>query len=480
MSEIKRLAAVTLTATKWILILLLATLVALLAVEGIYRLDRERPASLAANEFGLIPAGQIQKAAMRKAVQPRIDRLWLTPPEARPNIFSPPLDTFVNRGFDDEERLQRILGRTRLPPGQQWTIANFLRNPNSPSQHTITSTAEGFRANSSSSARNGSTMSMPDSKPDSKPASKRPVYRVLVLGSYPAFGHAVSDHETYAAVLETAMNSPSFQGELRTTGCRKPPRFEFLNGGRQGATAIMGWSRLKAEGDQLRPDMIIWDYGWIEKYLRTDQGDTGGGEAERIRRVGPGIQSLRRLCGRSALRQWELCIRLERKVTELDREASLRGWREANRLAQQWARQRDLPIVFMRHDGVSIDRKEYESLHQPQNKSYFVDTTAAVRDVPASDEEVEAFWAKPTWLDEIGVTRAEVANQAMIILRTDAIQYNALGYRRIANLLFEELRRWHLNRTPASTQEPAIDLCPEQRPTSDQSKAPHPLRSSYS
>ncbi|HRK07859.1 MAG TPA: hypothetical protein PLZ57_08835 [Pseudobdellovibrionaceae bacterium] len=433
---------------KWLTLMIGSTLLALLAVEGIYRLDRERPTSLTTNASGLIPAGDLQRAAMRKAVQPRIDRLWLTPPDQRPNIFSPPLDTFVNRGFDDPERMQRILTRTRLPVSQQWKVPNFLRHPDSPSLHTITSTAEGFRSNDGQM-----------SAPLTKRTTSQPIFRVLVLGSYPAFGHAVNDDETYAARLETSMNSPQFQNELKAQGCTRPPRFQFLNGGRQGATAIMGWSRLSAEGDQIRPDLIIWDYGWIEKYLRTDQGDTGGGDAERIRRVGSSIQQLRRLCARSQLRRWELCIRLERKVTELDREASLSGWREANRRAQQWARERKIPIVFLRHDGVSIDRSEYEPYHQPAQNSYLIDTTSAVRDVPATAEEVEAFWSKPNWLDEIGVTKEQVSNQAIIIMRTDAIQYNELGYRRIASVVLSQLA--HLSGRDAKNlkAEGKIDLC---------------------
>lgn len=438
-------------AAKWLTMLIGSTLIALLAVEGIYRLDRERPTSLTSNESGLIPAGDIQRAAMRKAVQPRIDRLWLTPPDQRPNIFSPPLDTFVNRGFDDPERMQRILTRTRLPVAQQWKVPNFLRHPDSLSLHTITSTAEGFRANHSQGHRERTPLPTKSGSP--------PIYRVLVLGSYPAFGHAVNDEDTYAARLEASMNSAKFQNELKAEGCARPPRFQFLNGGRQGATAIMGWSRLSAEGDQIRPDLIIWDYGWIEKYLRTDQGDTGGGDAERIRRVGSSIQRLRRICARSSLRRWEICIRLERKVTELDREASLSGWREANRRAQQWAHDRKIPIIFLRHDGVSIDRSEYQPYHQPAQNSYLIDTTSAVRDVPATAEEVDTFWSKPNWLDEIGVTKNQVSNQAIIIMRTDAIQYNELGYRRIASLILSQLA--HLSGRDAKNlkDEGKIDLC---------------------
>ncbi len=451
MANLKNLLSSAVTATKWVAIFIGSTGAALIAVEGLYRIDRERPTSLTTNEAGLIPAGEIQKAAMRKAVQPRIDRLWLTPPDQRPNIFSPPLDTFVNRGFDDIERMQRILLRTRLPPSQQWKVPNFLRHPESPSLHTITSTSQGFRANHARGHLSPTTTSTAD--------PSRPVFRVLVLGSYPAFGHAVNDEETYSAILESEMNSQKFQDQLKAAGCQRPPRFEFINAGRQGATAIMGWSRLQAEGDELRPDLVIWDYGWIEKYLRTDQGDTGGGDAERIRRVGSTIQSLRRFCARSSVRHWELCIRLERKVTELDREASLNGWREANRRAQNWALERKTPIFLIRHDGVSIDRREYEAYHRPQQRSYFIDTTSAVRDVPATAHEVDEFWSKPNWLDEIDVTRDQVSNQAIIILRADAIQYNALGYRRIAAVVLSQLA--HLSGLDGLTanSERSIDFC---------------------
>lgn len=195
---------------------------------------------------------------MDTIVQPRIDRSWARPITERPNIFSPPLDTYINAGFEDLQRLQTIAERMRLPPSQTWTVPNFLRDPLEDSSHTITSNSLGFRN-------------------VERPTKKDPnIFRIIALGSYPVFGHGVNDDETYPHYLEAEMNQPRWLKAWSKFACRKIDKVEVWNSGRQGATAIMGYARLILDVEPIDPDLIIWDFGWIDYYLRSDQGVVDG------------------------------------------------------------------------------------------------------------------------------------------------------------------------------------------------------------
>ncbi|CAN5726597.1 hypothetical protein BH10BDE1_BH10BDE1_29910 [soil metagenome] len=359
----------------------------------------------------------IFESTMARIVQPRIDRGWARPASDRPNLFSPPLDTFVNSGFDDEDRLARIAEKMRLPPSQTWRVPNFLRNPEDDSLHTITSNSLRFRGGE-------------------HPKEKaKDVFRIIALGSYPVFGHGVNDDETYPFVLEKQMNSKEWLARWSKYSCRKIKRVEVWNGGRQGATAIMGYARLKFDVEALSPDILIWDFGWIDSYLRSDEGAVEGINVMRIRKLSESTRSIRKACRKSLIRNSEICHRFEREVTAIDRQQSLVGWGEANRLAVAWAKVRNIPIFIIRHQGVSIDRKLYEPLNHPEAQAYFIDTSDAINWAHPTSAEIGKFWSKKNWVQEAGFTRGQTQDNPLIVLRADAIQYNELGYARIAKYL---------------------------------------------
>ncbi len=398
---------------KWLSILLIMTLSPLLVAEGWFRFKASGLQTLQPKP----PVVQLFVRTMDTVVQPRIDRSWARSVSERPNIFSPPLDTYINAGFDDENRLKLIAERMRLPPSQTWKVPNFLRNPNENSDHVITSNSLGFR------------------NPERPVKKKSDTFRIIALGSYPVFGHGVNDDETYPHYLEQLMNSPKWIKMWSDFACRKIRKVEIWNAGRQGATAIMGYARLALDVEPLEPDFLIWDFGWIDSYLRSDQGSIEGIERLRVIRHSSLKRKVFSLCKGSALNRLELCRRYLRQGTALAAQQGINGWTEANRRAGIWAEERKLPILFIRHQGVSIRRDLYEWLNQPAKMQYFVDTSPAIDDAKPTPDELKSFWSKSTWVDEVGITREQTQDHSLVVFRTDAIQYNDLGYKRIAEFI---------------------------------------------
>lgn len=351
--------------------------------------------------------------AMDEKVQPRIDRQWLRSMRNKDHPFEPPFRVFFNTGFDEPSRMREIFEATRLPPGQTWTVPNFLRNPDENTNFRVTSNQFGFR--------------------DIERSKKKPpgTLRIIALGSYPTFGHGVNDDETYARRLEKTLNG------------RAPPgrRYEVWNGGRQGGTAIMGLSRLEGDVMEYDPDLLIWDFGWIELYLKRDFAQ-GGSRRQRIRELSTVSRFLFEQCGDFKWKVLLLCQRFRELIGAQDRPAVLSSWEKVNWRMIKFAKNHKLPVLILHHAGVAISAKRYKKFHDPDRGIFFIDTEPILRDRPISQEDIDLFWSKETnWLSEIGVKRADVSPTPEIIYRTDAIQYNEIAFRIIGDYLAEEIEK---------------------------------------
>lgn len=98
------------------------------------------------------------------------------------------------------------------------------------------------------------------------------------------------------------------------------------------------------------------------------------------------------------------------------------------------------PVIVVRHGGVALTQEYYKPFTGPEFKNvHYVDTMNRLRNTPVSDEEWTEFWSKPTWLDEIGLTKETAPRKGRWVRRGDAIQYNKLGYKIIAEQLAEKI-----------------------------------------
>ena len=178
---------------------------------------------------------------MLNHVHPRITKIWNDGYDKKKIFWGPPYHVFLNRGEDDKERMKTIHKHSVLPSGS-WYTPNFLRSPNETetSSYQVTVNSLGFR-----------------SKEYSKEKPKDTI-RIVALGSYPTFGSGVNDNETYSSYLENDL--------AQLTG----KKVEVWNGGQQGVTAITGLARLKKEILDYQPDLLIWDFGWVDLYFGED------------------------------------------------------------------------------------------------------------------------------------------------------------------------------------------------------------------
>lgn len=355
----------------------------------------------------------IQKEAMQTFLQEKIDRLWWRFLAEKASFYEPPFEVFINRGYEDAARMRHIAEHSRLPHDSQSTQQNFLRRNLTPDTglFTVRGNNLGFRG---------------EDRQAEKPAG---TYRIIVLGSYPAFGHAVNDGETYPYVLEKEL--------ARRIGRR--PKVEVWNGGRQGGTSIMGVARLQYEIGAYRPDLIIWDYGWIEMYLMNDVSEDPGFEKQRMIPLSAGVRKVYDFCHKAQFLY--TCRQIINKYGKISAQDAITGWRTAMEYLREWSAQNSVPVIFLRHRGVSLPAEEFTAFDRPQNRFYYLDTHKAL-DEKLSPAETDEFWSGENWLSELGHTREDVlALNPDLMFVGDAIQYNKYAYRRFGRYLADFI--WH-------------------------------------
>lgn|GEM_PF-5456771 len=148
---------------------------------------------------------------------------------------------FLGNGFGD---LRVLPGNSSvaelLPPNGKWSAVDFLlpEDMREASRFTVTSDEHGFRG-----------MPQKLTKKD---------FRVLVLGSYQAFGHGVNDDQTYSHKLRLLLNDSKALKKLKL-------RPVVWNGGMQSASLDRGLKVLKEKLDLLRPNLVVLDYGMTDQ-----------------------------------------------------------------------------------------------------------------------------------------------------------------------------------------------------------------------
>lgn len=215
----------------WIFVFIISVII---VAEGILRIQ----------SFLTLPTEQIEIKKYVQDVYVTIYKRWMDVRQ-QADPFSPPLLVYSNKNIDNNERLLRVFEETRLPSSKSWKSYDFIQGPEKAelTEYQIHSNSFGFR---------GREYSL------SKP---KKTYRVVVLGSYHAFGHGVNDDETYCARAEYYLNKKFSKSGIR---------FEVWNGGRHAGTAIVGLARMKFEIFKFAPDLIVLDYGFIDTLVWGD------------------------------------------------------------------------------------------------------------------------------------------------------------------------------------------------------------------
>ena len=185
---------------------------------------------LRGQEMMLSPGLRANQALMRNFIN-NIFSFILSPGQERVPFFHPPYKMFHNYGYQDEKRLEMIFRETLGPVGTSIRTNDPLM-PDSKEKFLVSLNKFGFRGKDHESK---------------KPAG---IKRIIVLGSYQAWGLGVNDDETYSAILEKGLKG-----------------YEVWNGGRMTATAITGLAHLKKNVLPFKPDLVILDYGFVDSMM---------------------------------------------------------------------------------------------------------------------------------------------------------------------------------------------------------------------
>lgn len=192
---------------------------------------------LRGQEMILSPELRYNQAMMRGFFN-NIFSVILSPGQDRVPFFHPPYKMFNNYGYQDEKRLEMIFRETLGPVGTSVRTNDPLM-PESKEKFLVSLNKLGFRGK--------------DREVKKSPATKR----IIVLGSYQAWGLGVNDDETYSAQLENRLNLHKI----------KHRHYEVWNAGRMTSTAIVGLAHLKKNVLPYKPDLVILDYGFVDSMM---------------------------------------------------------------------------------------------------------------------------------------------------------------------------------------------------------------------
>lgn len=348
----------------------------------------------------------------RKEIKARIWNVWLNKQSG--DMLSPPFRIFSNTDIDDIERLRFIAKETSLPRNTKLSSYDFLRQEKNKEKTYYTATINnlGFRD---------------PPRTIQKPGN---VFRIIVLGSYHAFGHAVNDKDTYPRQLEGLLNNPK-TGDII---------FEVWNGGRHAASAIVGLARLKTEILDYKPDLIIWDYGFVDPNIVGDDHFPAAflhpnsgiyRPLAWLSHIAKNISS-----GKSAI-----FLKFEDYLIRKNYRKNLEHFIKVNEKMLEITGENNIPVMLLRQGVVSyIPPGLYQKLSDRFDHAIFFDGTRIFDKYPPSDELVKRFHSEENWLSEYDLDPEETRECWMPEYFNDFFQYNEWGNRAIAKYLADEIR----------------------------------------
>lgn len=341
-------------------------------------------------------------------------RLWKAWSESeQANPFSPFFPIYANEGFDDPKRLAQVFQYAKLPPSGSWTVPDFLQAETRASQtlYTVHTNSLGFR------------------DPERSVHKPTGTYRIICLGAYQTFGHGVDDEETFPRRLERLLNAQPGKW-----------KYEVWNGGKQGATAIVGLSRLTFDVFAYNPDLLIIEYGLVDRSLLGEPQRVGLARAadtppswmgrEFRHRAVRGFflsksSALQALCG------WLL---IERDVS-----ARVEGWMGATKRMIRLARDHGVGVILIDQPRYTMARHLYEQLTTSAPGIWYVSIGEALKDHPPSEEQIQRFRQQENWATEYrSFGRPPRTDDAYYV---NLIHVGPLGHEVIAKTLFDPIER---------------------------------------
>lgn len=161
----------------------------------------------------------------------RLYYIWHSPFKRQ---TAPPFAKLSNRETGEPDRMKDVYSFSYIDANADYNEPDFLLPPDPKNTYHVHIDKDRFRGSDHENWRDKKTL------------------RILCLGSYLTFGQGVDNDKIWTALLEK---------KLAKT-LHRP--VAVLNAGLNSGTAIMGLSRLMFEGQNIKPDIIIIEYGFLD------------------------------------------------------------------------------------------------------------------------------------------------------------------------------------------------------------------------
>lgn len=360
--------------------------------------------------FRLEPESPSSWKNFKSKIAARVGYEWLN--ENNKDVLFPPFKLFSNTDFDNMERLRFIVKITRLPRNTTLKSYDFLRPEELKEKTSYTATINnlGFR------------------DPPRTIQKPKNVFRIIVLGTYSAFGHAVSDDDAYPRQLEGILNNLHLNDM----------NFEVWNGGRHAATAIVGLARLKTEILNYNPDLIIWDYGQVDQILIGDDNfprmflypNTG---------IYRPLKWLFHLT-RAIVVKSAAITRFENDLINKYSRRNEQSLLEVNKRMIEFTKQNNIPVILLQQLMAPGWPPAYQELLKKFDHVILLGSAPRIfKKYPPPPQLTRRFHSEENWLSEFNPDLGKITRWNPPEYFKDVFQYNEWGYKAIAEYLADTI-----------------------------------------
>lgn len=332
--------------------------------------------------------------------------------EKNTDVLFPPFKVFSNTNFNDIERLRFIAKAESLPKNTKLRSYDFLRPDELREKTSYIATINnlGFR------------------DPPRTIEKPKNVFRIIVLGTYSAFGHAVNDEDSYSRQLESILNNRHLNNMS----------FEVWNGGRQSTTAIVGLARLETEVLNYKPDLIIWDYGLVDMVvLGEDSLPFFNPSSGAYRSLVWFYRFIKNVTDLKSVALFEFEDYLKRKSFERNRTVFLK----VNRKMMEFTKQKHVPVICLRQSVTTLSSSSYQRLANEFDNVIYIDGTKIFMRYPPPHELVKRFHSEENWISDYDPAIEKMYRWQPPEYFKDIFHYNEWGHKAIAEYLADTIEK---------------------------------------
>jgi hypothetical protein len=341
-----------------------------------------------------------------KVLRPRLWKSWLN--EGNKNPLLPPFRVFKNSDFSNPDRLRLIANEALLPKDTSLQAHDFLRAESLKSQtrYHVRTNGHGLRQNS--------------------PVQGHNLFKIVCLGSYHTFGHGLNDNQTFPFYLQKFLNERS----ANTV-------YSVQNAGRQAATAIVGLSLLEKIFLEQQPNVIVWDFGFVDSAVWED-------DLIPVVMLFPDTafsKYVKKFFSYFLSKSYALAFFLE-KVKDNSTENNIEEFKVLTTKMLKLAEQKKMRVLLVRNTkvGPKFPKTLYQELADSYEGATFVDYNQAFIENPPSQQVRQRFESSDNWTKEFdGNKLVEGPYFQPQEYHLNVYQYNADGQRAIAEHLTKVL-----------------------------------------